>query len=298
MADTMQVLLTGGTGFVGSHTAAELAERGHEVTVLARNPEDADLPPDVETVAGDVTDPDSLEGAFEGMDAVINFVALSPLFQPSGGDQVHELVHRRGTENVMAAMERAGVDRLVQLSALGADPEGPTHYIRAKGRADEAIRDSDLDWTIVQPSIVFGDGAEFLRFTALLTTPFVTGLPGGGSIPFQPIWIGEFTEILADALGEEHVGETYQIGGPEVLTLADVARAIERSKGRPLTVLPIPMVLSKLGLTVLGAIPKFPMGPDQYRSLTLDNRVEDNDVTAFGLDPAELRTLGDYLGLE
>jgi NADH dehydrogenase len=294
----MKVLLLGGTGFIGTELAHELVDRGHEVRVLSRSPEDEDLPSAVETVTGDVTAYDSIESAFEGQDAAVFLVALEPLFTPSGGEKMHEKVHLGGTKNAVRAAEEHGVERFVQMSALGADPDGATHYIRSKGQAEDVVRESDLDWTIFRPSIVYGDGSGFLRFTGLLTTPFVTAFPGGGSIPFQPIWVGDLAPMMADALEDEkHVGQAYDVGGPEVLTLADVARAIERSKGRSLAVLPIPMPLVKIGATVTGALPLIPFGPDQYRSLQFDNRVQDNGVTAFGYDTSDLRTLDDYLGI-
>ncbi|MFB6169974.1 MAG: complex I NDUFA9 subunit family protein [Haloarculaceae archaeon] len=292
----MKVLVTGGTGYIGEQLCTELDERGHDVTALARHPESADLPAGVERVQGDVTASDSIEAAFEGQDAVVNLVALSPLFKPRGGDRRHFEVHLRGTENVVAAAEEHDVGRLVQMSALGADPDGPTAYIRAKGQAERVVRESDLEWVILRPSVVFGEGGEFVPFTRKLTPPFVAPLPGGGKTRFQPIWVGDLVPMLADAVeGEAHAGETYELGGPEVVTLAEVARRIHRAKGRPLTVVPVPMALAGVGLKVAGSIPGFPMGADQYRSLRMDNTVEDNDVDAFGYDEADLRTLDDYL---
>ncbi|MBX0294477.1 complex I NDUFA9 subunit family protein [Halomicroarcula sp. F27] len=292
----MRILLLGGTGFVGRRLAARLVDRDHDVTALARSPDATALPDGVRTVAGDVTDPDSLDSAFDGQDAVVNLVALSPLFEPDGGSEMHEKVHLGGTENAVAAAERHGVPRFVQLSALGADPDGTTHYIRSKGQAESVVRDSSLSWTIVRPSVVFGDGGEFVSFTRLLTTPYITGLPGGGTTRFQPIWVEDLAEMLADCVTDgSHAGETHELGGPDVLTLADVARAIYRADGKSLRVLPVPTTLAKIGLTVGGSVPGFPMGPDQYRSLQFDNTVEENDVSAFGRTEADLRALEEHL---
>ncbi|WP_227354253.1 complex I NDUFA9 subunit family protein [Haladaptatus salinisoli] len=293
----MRVLIVGGSGFVGTALTEELHERGHDVTVLARNPEDAALPAGVETVAGDVTDYESVEGAFGGRDAAVNLVALSPLFQPSGAS--HEEVHLGGTENVVRACEERDVPKLVQMSALGADPDGPTAYIRAKGRAEGVVRDSTLDWILVRPSVVFGDGGEFVSFTKTLTTPYVTGLPGGGKTRFQPIWVGDIAPLLADCAEDDgRAGRTYEFGGPEVLTLADVTRLAYRAEGKSVVVLPIPMPLAGLGLRLAGLVPFVPMGADQYRSLKFDNTVAENDVRAFDRDPDDLRRLADYLGVD
>ena len=294
----MDILVAGGTGFIGRHLCAELLDRDHDVTALARDP-DGEVPDGVETATGDVTAYDSIAGAFEGQDGAVNLVALSPLFEPRGGNELHDRVHRQGTEHCIEAAEAAGVERFLQLSALGADPGGPTHYIRAKGRAEQRVRESDLDWTIVRPSVVFGEDSEFLAFTRKLTPPVIAPLPGGGRTRFQPIYVDDFVGMLADSLeDDDHVGRTYELGGPETLTLAEVARLTREARGQSLRVIPVPMALVRLGATVGSLVPGFPFGPDQYRSLQFDNTTDDNDVDAFGRTASELTSLREYLGLD
>jgi NADH dehydrogenase len=296
----MKILVTGGTGFVGQHLCRELDDRGHEVTALARNPAEGGLPDGVRTVEGDVTTYDSIEDAFEGQDAVVNLVALSPLFEPSGGNQMHDIVHRKGTENCLRAAREHDVPRFVQMSALGADPNGDTAYIRAKGRAEASVTDSDRDWVVFRPSVVFGEGGEFVSFTKRLKKLFAPGvplypLPGGGSTRFQPIWVGDLVPMIADAVeADEHVGHVYDVAGPDVLTLREITDMVYEAEGRSVSIVPLPMGLAKVGLSVLGSV-GFPMGPDQYRSLKFDNTTPDNDVTAFDVDPGELKTLSAYL---
>jgi len=335
----MHVLVTGGTGFVGTYLCEELSNRGHDVTALARDPRDADFDADVETARGDVTDYDSIEPHFEAADCVVQLVALSPLFKPSGGDDAHFDVHLDGTENAVEAAEAHDVDRFVQLSALGADPDGPTAYIRAKGQAEEVVKRSTLDWVIYRPSVVFGDGGEFVPFTRKLATPYLTPLPGGGKTRFQPVFVEELVQMVADGVegtvtgpsadaaeaadteteaeeatdteaeevaddpeeedepADPHVGRTYDIGGAEVLTLAEVAKLAWAAKRKPVSVLPVPMPLAGIGLSLLDAVPGAPMGSDQYRSLKFDNTTENNAVDAFGWTESELTTLQSYLGV-
>jgi uncharacterized protein YbjT (DUF2867 family) len=339
----MRILVVGGTGFIGEKLCRELDGRGHDVTAMARTPGEADLPKSIETVMGDVTAYESIEAAFEGQDAVVNLVALSPLFRPSGGNEMHFRVHRDGTDHVVRAAEDHGVEKIVQMSALGADPDGNTAYIKSKGLAEGIVRESSLDWVIFRPSVVFGDGGEFISYTKQLATPYLTPLPGGGKTRFQPIWVGDLVPMLADAIGgkvpddeeqaepeeadldeeltpairtvgdgeddetDPHVGEIYEVGGPEVLTLAEVAKLAHGADDKPVDIVSIPMPLAGLGLksldyvpeSVLDAIPGLPrMGSDQFRSLKFDNTVADNDVTAFGVSEDELMTVAEYLGVE
>ena len=299
----MDVLVAGGTGFVGQYLCRELDDRDHDVTALSRNPHDAELPDGVVRKEGDVTDYDSIEDAFEGRDAVVFLPALSPLFKPDGGDEMHEVVHLGGTENAARAAEEHDVDRFLQMSALGADPGGATHYLRAKGNAEAVVKQSDLDWVIFRPSVVFGDGGEFVYFTKRLKQIFAPAvplypLPGGGTKAyFQLIWVEDLVPMLADALeDDDHVGQTYEVGGSETLSLREATELVFEAEGTSITIVPLPMPLAKIGLPVLGSL-GFPMGSDQYEGLDFDNTPTTNDVESFGRDPASLRSFRSYLGL-
>jgi uncharacterized protein YbjT (DUF2867 family) len=293
----MDVLVTGGDGFIGRYLCDELAERGHSVTALSRDPDSSVFSEDVETAMGDVTAYDSIENVFEDRDAVVNLVALSPLFQPPDGTS-HEGVHLRGTENAVRAAEEYGVSRFVQMSALGADPDGTTAYIRAKGRAEEVVRNSSLDWTIFRPSVVFGDGGEFISFTKQVTPPYLAPLPRGGRTQFQPIWVGDLVSMLASGVEDgDHTGEIYEVGGPAVLMLADVAKLAYRAEGKSVSVVPVPMELTKLGMAAIDPVPFIPFGSDQARSLEMDNTLDTNDIAAFGRGESDLRTLAEHLGV-
>jgi len=294
----MDVLVCGGTGFVGSALSRELDGRGHDVTAMARSPDGADLPAGVDTVSGDVTDPEDVVDAIEGADAVVNLVALSPLRRPKGGEEMHDRVHRAGTEHLVDAAEAAGVDRFVQMSGINADPNAPTAYLRAKGRAEETVRESDLEHVIVRPTVIFGDGDEIVPFVKTVAPPYITPLPGGGRTRFQLLWIGDLAPMLADAVSEpEHADETYELGGPDVLPLSRVASLIHRADGRPSATVPIPMALAGVGMSLGQYVPGFPFGPDQYRSLKMNLVTGQNDLDAFGVDAATLRTFRDYLGV-
>jgi len=183
----MDVLITGGAGFVGQHLCAELIDRGHDVTSLSRTPNPSVLPDEVKLTEGDVTNFDSIEGAFEGKDVVVNLAALPPLHQPPR-ETSHDSVCIGGSINAVEAAEEHGVTKFIEMSSLGADPNGDIAYWRTQGLGEEVVRYSDLDWIIFRPSFIFGEGSETFTFIEQYTTPYVTVLPSGGKRPkFQPI---------------------------------------------------------------------------------------------------------------
>lgn len=285
----MNVLVAGGTGFVGVPTCRILAERGHDVTAASRSPDESKLPAGVETVALDVTDSDLTE-IVRGHDAVVNLVALPSHRKPQG--QSHESVHRDGTRHLLRASEETGVERFVQMSGLGVESDVQTAYFRAKRQAEELVRESNLDWVIYRPSVVFGDGCAFLPFVESVAPPVVAPLPGGGTMELQPMWVEDLAPMLADGVEDsQHVGQIYELGGPERLTFAEI---VERVGG--VSVVPVPKTLASAGFSVAERVPGIPFGRDQFRVLAEDNTVAENDVTAFGVSETELRTLGSYLG--
>lgn len=292
----MDVLVLGGDGFVGRHLCAELIERGHSVAALSRTPEPAVLPDEVATTAGDVTDYSSIEGAFEGKDAAVNLTALPPLHQPRPGTY-HDTICTGGVINATRAAEKHEVTRYVEMSSLGVDPHSPIAYWRTQGIGDMVARSSDLDWVIVRPSFIFGEGSETFAFIERYTTPYLTVLPDGGNqLAFQPIWVEDVARMVADTIeDDEHVGKTYDLGGPDVLRFGEVTRMLYKADGKSVTILPVPMLLAKIALYAVDPISRIPLGVDQALALEMSNVTEYNDIDAFGLDESDLMTLAEYL---
>lgn len=289
----MKIFVTGGTGFVGSHLTHKLVYAGHEVTVGGLKPEKSviDLPENVERTRVDITDPETLD--FTGFDAVIHLVGLSPLKKPG---IPYRKIHIDGTENVLKECKRTSVKRYIHMSALGADPDADTEYLRTKGEAQKIVEESDLSWTVFRPSVIFGEGGQFLKFTEDLTTPFITFLPGGGRNMFQPVNVEDMGDLFVESLERnEHIGKAYDIGGPEKLSMAEISKLIEDSKNRSLKVLPLPMILTKIGFILADKVDRIPFGLDQYRSLRTDNTVEKNGVTSFEKRVEDMKTLESYL---
>ncbi|MFP4230094.1 MAG: complex I NDUFA9 subunit family protein [Candidatus Nanohaloarchaea archaeon] len=289
----MKVYVTGGTGFVGSHLSHKLAWAGHEVTLGGLSTDSPiELPEDAEIERIDVTDPDTLD--FEGFDAVIHLVGLSPLFKPNVS---YHRIHVEGTENVLQACREAGVNRYIHMSALGADPGAETQYLWTKGEAEDAVKNSGLDWTVFRPSVIFGEGGEFLNFTESILTPFIAALPRSNP-GFQPLYVEDIGDLFVEAVEDEkHIRQSYDLGGPEAYSLKEIAEMIEASKGRNLTALPLPMTMVKAGMTLSDKL-GLKFGMDQYRSLKKDNIPDKNDVDAFRKNVEKMKNLEQYLGLE
>ncbi len=290
----MKIYVTGGTGFVGSHLAHKLVWAGHDVTLGGLNPERTpiDLPENTRVEQIDITDPETLD--FSSHDAVIHLVGLSPLFKPRIS---YHSVHVEGTVNVMDACKEADIESYIHMSALGASPKEDTEYLRSKGEAEILVKNSELNWTIVRPSVIFGKGGQFLSFTESLLTPFITGLPNGGKNKFQPLYVEDISDLFVEIVEDKkHAGKVYNFGGPEIYSLHDIAKLIEKSKGRSLKVLTIPMPLTKVAMTVSDRL-GLKFGLDQYRSLKKDNVTEENSITQFKKPINEMKTLPEYLGL-
>ena len=286
----MDVLVAGGTGFVGRALCRVLSDRGHAVTAASRSPDWTGLPAGVETAVVDVTDPD-LADAVAGHDAVVNLVALPSHVQPRG--RSHDAVHRAGTRHLVRACEESGVDRFVQMSGLGVDGGVHTAYFAAKRRAERIVRRSALEGVVYRPSVVFGDGCAFLPFLRWVVPPLVAFLPGGGGMRIQPMWVGDLAPMLADGVEDaDRAGETYELGGPEVLTLAETARLVRPSVR---LVVPVPLPLAGVGFALAGAVPGVPFGLDQYRVFRLDNTTDDAAAAAFGVSEDDMLRVGEYL---
>jgi NADH dehydrogenase len=238
-------------------------------------------------VAADVTDDDLLDPV-TGHDAVVNLVALPAHVQPT---QSHDAVHFHGTQRLLEASEEAGVDRFVQMSALGVDREIETAYFDAKRRAEAAVRDSTLPWVIYRPSLVFGAGCGFFEFLDTWLPPVVAPFPDSET-HVQPLWVGDLTPMVADGVAEQrHVGNTYEIGGPEKLTMRSIVQQVYPDR----IVLPVPAAVAEVGLSIADRFEEIPLGQDQFRVLQHDNTVEHNDIVAFRLDETDLKTLSAYL---
>lgn len=289
----MKVLVTGGTGFVGTYLVNRLLQRGHAVTVLARDPRKTrnryNRP--VAVAAGDVLDRASIAAAASGQGALVHLVGIIN----EKGAQTFDRMHREATENAVAAAGEAGVRRYLHMSAMGSSEDAPSEYGRTKAAGEKAVRGSGLDWTIFRPSIIFGPGDGFVSLLAPIvrSNPGFIPVIGPGTTKFQPVAIEDVARVFADALEKpETVRRAFEVGGPDVLTLNDIYREIAAAVGKPgKPLVHLPLWYGRLlarafeALARRGVFADPPLTRDQLKSLGRDNVGETADTVAvFGGD--------------
>ncbi len=269
----MNVLVSGGSGFVGSEIVRQLVAAGHRVRVLSRGFRRLD--PAVRSVHGSVLDPGCLPEACAGCDAVVHLVGIISEI----GGQTFERVHVDGTRNLLAAARAAGVPRFIHMSALGTRPDAVARYHRTKWAAEESVRASGLDWTLFRPSLVFGPGDHFVGLFARISrwSP-VLPVMGDGQALLQPVAVDEVARCFVGALAEPRsIGRTFDLCGSERLSFDAVLDAILAATGRRRMKLHIPLPIARLQAAVMESVfPRVlrrpsPLNRDQLLMLSEDN---------------------------
>jgi NADH dehydrogenase len=295
------VTVFGGSGFVGSQVVQSLARRGWRVRVAVRRPDRAwklqtsGHVGQIQAVRCDATDPADVAAALAGADAAINLIGV---LHESGQRTFHAL-HVEAARNIAEACAAGGVDRLVHISAIGADPESPSDYALSKAAAEMAVREVKPNAVVIRPSIVFGAGDSFLnRFAAMAQYAPALPLIGGGQTKFQPVYVGDVAEAVARAVGRtEAAGRTFELGGPAVMTFEDVLKLILREIYRRRLLLPLPFPIARaIGsmaqLTAfVGIAPA--LTRDQVVLLERDNVVADGaeGLADLGIEPTGIEAI-------
>jgi len=280
------VVILGGTGFVGRHLVARLLHGGDRATVLSRGVDATKRrlkPQGASLIEGDVADADFLAAVLDDADAVVNLIGI--LNEKGDRGDGFERVFVGITDALIDAMQRMGVRRLLQMSALNAG-RGESHYLQARGRAEQHVRASGLDWTLLRPSVIAGPGdGLFCRFDGLLK--FAPVLPiGRADARFQPVWVGDVVQAFARALDEPRsVGQSYDLVGPDVMTLKQIVKLAARGRGRHRVVLGLPTSLGKLQAEVGEWLPGKPISRDNWRSLQLDSVSMEDGLRRLNLTP-------------
>jgi uncharacterized protein YbjT (DUF2867 family) len=291
----MNVVVAGGTGFVGRAITRRLIDARHSVTVLGRNPDKVATMPELHgasAVRGDVTDPSTLPGTLDGADVVVNAVQFPnhPVEVPRKG-LTYDKYDRGGTENLVAEATSSGVDRFVYMSGAGADPASDKTWYRAKGLAERALRESGLDWVSLRPSWAYGPGDKAINRLVQIAR-FSPVLPrlGVSAQRIQPIYVGDIAEAVSRVLTTpEAWNRVFELGGPHVMTMDDVMHTMLDVIGKKRVVVPVPSPLAKLGTAPLVLTPKPFMTPQGVEFAIQDGIVDASDTKKIlGLEPVTL----------
>lgn len=289
----MRVLLTGANGFIGAHLTAALLAAGHQVVAAVRRPKAfARRFPDAETIAADLnhdTSPEAWLSRLAGVDAVVNCAGV---LQGGRGQDI-EAIHHRAPAALFDACRRAGVRRVVQISAISADAEAGTDYALSKKRADEHLQGLDLDWVVLRPSLVYGEGAyggtAMLR--ALAAFPFVTPLVGGGGQPFRPLHVEELARTVLKCLERPDLARrVLEPVGPKVEILKSIVAQYRAWLGRPpALILPVPLAFVRLLCRLGDVLGRGPLSSTALAQLEYGNAGRESGFAAtIGFQAASL----------
>lgn len=297
----LSICILGGTGFLGTRLVARLIKDGHQVTVLSRDREQHKhllVLPGLTLENCDVYEEAQLSERFRGQDVVVNLIGI--LNERGFGGKGFRRAHVELTRGVLQAARSAGVTRLLHVSALKAAVDAPSHYLRTKGEAERLIREQNgLDWTIFQPSVMFGPGDSFLnRFASLLASiPLVFPLAKPNA-RLQPVFVDDVIDALVRCLhGGASRRQTYQLGGPQVYSLREIVGLVASITGEHRWIIGLPDFLGRLQALVMDFVPGRPFSSDNFRSLTVDSVCSANGFAQLELQPHSMVACArQYLG--
>jgi NADH dehydrogenase len=284
------ILVSGGSGYVGSHIVRRLAQSGKAVRAMVHDRARAQLEGrlsslEIDMVAADVTKPDTLPPVMDGVSTVVHTVAIAI----EKGRKNYDEINFAGTVNMVEAARQLGVRRFINLSQLGADPDVPYRFLASKGKAQAYVAASDLDWTAFRPSVIWGPEDEFANAFARLIplTPIIFPIVGDESATFQPIWVEDVVTCIQKSIGDHAtIGEEFELGGPEVLTLEEIERRTLKAIGARRWMIRFPMPLLRLIVTLMErALPSPPVTHSLLELLAVSNVPKDNAVGRFVDDP-------------
>jgi NADH dehydrogenase len=291
----MNIFIAGGTGFVGEHLVTELQKSGHTVRLLVHS---RSILTNAEQVTGDVSRLESFAESLAGCDAIINLVGIIREF-PSRGI-TFERMHVNATANMLAAAAGSGIKRYLQMSALGSRPHAVSAYHQTKWRAEELVRASALDWTIFQPSLIFGPHDAFINMLAAqLRFAPVMPVIGSGSYRLQPIHADDVARCFTRALEmPETIEKTYELCGNDRLSYEALLDMIADTIRKPRPLKPhLPLGLMKLLIPIMQKAPPFPITTDQLQMLLEESIGSSDWQQLFGFTPRGLRDgIAEYLG--
>ncbi len=292
--DRRLVTIFGGSGFIGRQLVQQLAERDWIIRVGVRDPEAAMFlkilgdPGQIVPIAADVTDRATVEAAVRDADAVVNLVGI--LYER--GRRTFQRIHADGARTVAEAAQAAGADRLVQMSAIGASLDSPALYARTKAAGESAARAAFAEASVVRPSVVFGPDDDFFNRFAKLSQ-FLPVLPVFNT-SFQPVYVRDVAEAIVKVLDDPRTaGNTYQLGGPRVISFREVMELVLTHTGRKRLLIPLPLSIASMEALFLEMLPVPPLTRDQVKLLGTPNVVPAGALTfrELGIEPTAVEAI-------
>lgn len=285
-----KITVLGGTGFVGSCLVTKLDQAGYQVKVLSRRREAAKhliLLPNVQVVECNIADNHMLKQALEGSDAVINLVGI--LYESY--NNTFEKVHHQLPRRIAQMCEELGIKRLLHMSALQANKNAPSQYLRSKAVGEAAVNEFNkkLDITIFKPSVIFGRGDSFLTMFATLIKFLPVIALAKPNAKFQPIWVEDVAQCFVNSLENTATySESYELGGPSVYTLHQLVQKVMSILGKPRPIFGLNDTLSMAQAFLLELMPVKLMTRDNIRSMQIDNVCSTPISTELGVIPTSL----------
>ncbi|WP_066635792.1 complex I NDUFA9 subunit family protein [Desulfolucanica intricata] len=287
------ILITGAGGFVGHHLVKALVNQGFNVRCLVRSPDAAVnlLPEPVEITLGNVNDFNSLQEACNGVSVVIHLVAI---IREKGEDTFNK-INIEGTKNLVEAAENNGVNQFLHLSALGANNDPNFKYIFSKWQGEQFVINSNLNWTIFRPSVIYGEGFGFLNRMSQaiqMSPPPLVPVPGKGKALFQPIAVSDLINCIIKTINNNSTSKKIiEIGGPEHLSYKEILDILLSHLGHRRIKVSIPLPILSLVVPIMNRILKDPpVTPVELKQLKLDNITElDSVERIFGFKPIPFR---------
>jgi uncharacterized protein YbjT (DUF2867 family) len=288
-----RVCIIGGSGFIGRHLARQLDAQGIQVSIPTRSrtrrKTDLIVLPNTSLIESRIDSQQALEQLISGHDAVINLVGIL-----HGSRQDFELAHSTLSANLVAACRQSGVSRLLQVSALGCSAQSTSYYQQSKAAGEQFVMRSELAWTVFRPSVVFGQGDQFLNLFARLCRVLPLIPLAGASTRFQPVWVEDVARAIAVSLHTPAtVAQTLDLAGPRQYTLRQLVEYVGRICGHPRRVVPLPHALAQLQASLMECLPgPTLMSRDNLRSLQTDNISHQGfPASLLGFEPTALESV-------
>lgn len=284
------IVITGASGYLGSHITRKLVSDGKPVRALVHNRQRTQSEGrlkalDVELVEGDVTHPETLKAALDGATAIIHTVAIAI----EKGGKTYEAINYQGTVNLVEAAKRAGVTRFINISQLGAAPDLSYRFLASKGKAQEYVSTSGLDWTALRPCVIWGPEDEFANTFARLVplTPLIFPIIGDENSLFQPVWVEDVVTSVAKSLDDPStIGKEYELGGPEIITLEEIERRTLAAINARRKMVHFPMGLIKIAVNLMETLlPSPPVTHSLLELLQVSNVTTENSLPLFVPQP-------------